>query len=140
MRGSDITEAELKKRLTPKQYQVLREKATEPPFSGEFVNSSEDGVYSCAACGTALFSSESKYESTMPGLLGWPSFAEVIDGGRIELKNDDSLGSHRIEVVCKTCGSHLGHLFEQDPDSPTGKHYCINSIALNFDKTKKEAA
>jgi peptide-methionine (R)-S-oxide reductase len=92
-------------------------------------------MYNCAACGQALFSSDTKYESTTPGLIGWPAFSEAADNGSVELRDDDSLGMHRTEVVCSNCGSHLGHLFADD-SSPNGQHYCINSICLDF-KAKK---
>ncbi|HCZ28727.1 TPA: peptide-methionine (R)-S-oxide reductase [Candidatus Saccharibacteria bacterium] len=117
--------------LSPEQYRVLRKKGTEMPGSGKYVDFYEDGMYHCAACGQALFASNSKYESTMPGLIGWPAFSEAADKGAVELKSDDSLGMHRTEVVCKNCGSHLGHLFADD-SSPNGQHYCINSVCLDF--------
>jgi peptide-methionine (R)-S-oxide reductase len=123
-----------KKELTPEQYKVLRKKGTEAPFTGEYLNHDADGVYMCAACGSPLFKSEAKYDSKTPGLIGWPSFSEVVSSGAVELKDDDSLlGSHRTEVVCKKCGGHLGHVFDAD-DSPNGTHYCINSAALCFNK------
>ena len=125
-----------KKRLTPEQYKVLREKGTEAPYSGEFVSHDENGMYTCAACGAELFSSSSKHESTTPGLAGWPSFAEAAKAGAVELKEDNSLGMQRTEVVCASCGGHLGHLFDGVEDTPTGKHYCINSCALDFKSSK----
>jgi methionine-R-sulfoxide reductase len=129
----DVSEEEWKKRLTPEQYRVLREKGTEAPFTGKLLHTNEKGEYRCAACGELLFMSDAKFDSTQPGLAGWPSFAEVAGSDKVELKDDYDLGMHRIEVICKNCGSHLGHLFD-DPDSPTGKHYCINSCALDFQK------
>jgi peptide-methionine (R)-S-oxide reductase len=123
---------ELKKKLTPEQYHVLREKGTETPGSGKLLYNEEKGTYLCPVCGSTLFMSTTKYESTMPGLKGWPSFSDAVEGA-VELKDDDSMGMHRTEVICKTCGSHLGHLFE-DPSSPNGKHFCINSAALDFKK------
>lgn len=120
-----------KSKLTKEQYKVLREKGTEPPFSGEFLDHKQEGVYNCVACGNELFKSDTKYESTVPGLMGWPSFAEVIDSGSVELKDDNSMGMQRTEVVCSKCGGHLGHLFD-DETSPNGKHYCINSVCLGF--------
>lgn len=120
-----------KDKLTPEQYQVLREKGTEPPFSGKFLHNEESGTYVCAACGSELFSSKTKYDSTTPGLVGWPSFYEVIEAGAVKLEQDDSLGMTRTEAVCANCGSHLGHLFD-DSSAPNGKHYCINSVSLNF--------
>lgn len=128
-----FSDEDFKQKLTPEQYAVLREKGTEAPFSGEFVNKKADGTYSCAACDSLLFSSEAQYESTIPGLMGWPSFAKAIKKDVIELRSDTSQGMQRTEVICKTCGSHLGHLFD-DPTSPNGKHYCINSVALKFNK------
>ncbi|MDB5163813.1 MAG: Peptide methionine sulfoxide reductase MsrB [Candidatus Saccharibacteria bacterium] len=130
-----MDEAAFKKKLTPEQYHVLRERGTETPFSGEFVSNDDKGIYKCAACDAELFSSDTKQESTTPGLMGWPSFGDVIKAGAVELRDDTSMGMHRTEVVCKNCGSHLGHLFD-DASMPTGKHYCINSLALAFDPSK----
>ncbi len=124
-------EEELKKKLTPQQYHILREASTETPFSGKYLNHDEKGLYTCAVCGAELFKSDSKYESHQPGLAGWPSFSEVAGSDVVELKDDDSHGMHRIEVICKNCGSHLGHVFD-DQESNSGKHYCINSACLNF--------
>lgn len=128
-----MTDDDWKARLTPEQYHVLREKGTEIPGTGKYLDHGENGEYTCAACGSVVFRSDSKYESTMPGLIGWPSFAEAADSGAVELSDDHSLGMQRVEVTCTTCGSHLGHLFD-DPTSPTAKHYCINSAALGFNK------
>lgn len=128
-----FTDDELRQKLTPEQYHVLREKGTEAPFSGTLLANKETGEYKCQVCGTVLFKSDAKYESNMPGLAGWPSFAEVASSAAVDLLDDNSLGMHRTEVVCKTCGSHLGHVFD-DTDSPSGKHYCINSCALDFKK------
>lgn len=125
------TDEDWKKKLTPEQYHVLREKGTEAPFSGELLDNEKPGVYTCAACGAELFKSDSKYESTLPGLQGWPSFAEVAKTGTVDLVDDNSLGMHRTEAICTNCGGHLGHLFDDDA-SPTGRHYCINSVALDF--------
>ena len=125
-----------KKKLTPKQYDVLRNKATEPPFSGDLLHNNEDGTYTCGACGQEIFSSSKKYDSTEPGLIGWPSFSDVIDSGAIKLVDDYKLGMKRTEVLCNNCGGHLGHVFEAS-DSPTGTHYCINSVALQFSPAKK---
>ena len=111
----------------------MREKGTEAPFSGKFLAHDETGVYTCAGCGNQLFGSDTKYESTTPGLIGWPSFSDAISQDKITLTDDTSLGMHRIEVMCALCGGHLGHLFDDDT-SPNGKHYCINSAALDFKK------
>lgn len=121
-----------KKKLTAQQYAVLREKATEAPFSGALLHNDQDGVYSCAACGSGLFKSDTKFESTLPGLVGWPAFHDVVANDAVRLEPDESAGMSRLEVVCATCDSHLGHYFD-DPTSPNGKHYCVNSIALDFD-------
>jgi len=129
----DLTEEEWKERLTPEQYRVLREKGTEVPGTGELLYNEDAGMYVCAACGQPLFSSKTKYESTVPGLIGWPSFSEAVNNDAVELQDDNSAGMQRTEVVCKNCGSHLGHLFPDD-SSPNGKHFCINSVALDFKK------
>lgn len=128
----DAHEAALRRRLTPEQYRVLREKGTEFPGSGgELLYNTAKGMYVCPVCGNELFSSNAKYESTTPGLIGWPSFTEAASKGAVELRPDDSHGMRRTEVICKQCGSHLGHLFD-DPSSPNGQHYCINAAALTF--------
>ena len=131
--AQQLSDEELKKRLTPEQYHVLREKGTEAPGTGTYLNFNERGMYTCAACGAELFSSDTKQESTTPGLVGWPSFAEAASNQALELRDDTSRGMNRTEVVCKNCGSHLGHLFD-DLSMPTGKHFCINSCALDFKK------
>lgn len=124
-----MTEEEMKKKLTPEQYHVLREKGTEPAFTGKYYNNHETGMYHCGACGAPLFSSESKFDSGS----GWPSFWSAVDGGAVELREDMSNGMNRVEVVCSRCGSHLGHVFNDGP-KPTGRRYCINSCALDFKK------
>ena len=121
------TEAEWRERLSASQYEILREAGTEAPFSGEYVDHDGDGVYRCVGCKTVLFDAETKYESG----CGWPSFYDAPDD-RIETRLDTSHGMRRIEVLCATCGGHLGHVFEDGP-APTGERYCINSIALEFD-------
>lgn len=120
-----------RQKLTPEQYAVIRQKGTEPPFSGALLRNTQTGSYTCAACGNEVFRSEAKFESTLPGLEGWPSFSEVAASDAVQLKPDTSLGMQRTEVICKKCGGHLGHLFD-DATSPTNQHYCINSVALNF--------
>ena len=131
MAKMDLSDEEWKKKLTPEQYEVLRGKGTEAPFSGKLLENKENGEYTCAACGTVIFTSDSKYDSDTPGLIGWPSFSDVANSDAVELRDDNKWGMHRTEVVCKTCGGHLGHLFA-DESSPSGEHYCINSAALQF--------
>jgi methionine-R-sulfoxide reductase len=123
------TDEEWKSRLTPEQYNVLRQKATEAPFSGKLLHNRENGTYVCAACGAELFSSGAKFDSG----TGWPSFREPAAGGKIRTEDDYSHGMHRIEISCGNCGGHLGHVFDDGP-KPTGKRYCVNSLALGFRK------
>ena len=125
------SEKEWKKILAPEVYHVLREKGTEPPFTGELLKNKKDGSYVCAGCGNPLFSSDTKFDSGS----GWPSFWDVIAEGNVELKPDCSLGMKRVEVVCSRCGGHLGHVFDDGPQ-PTGKRFCINSLSLNFEEKK----
>lgn len=127
----NIPDDEWKQKLTPEQYRVLREKGTEIPGSGALLYNDKAGEYTCAACGQVVFKSDSKYESTTPGLIGWPSFAEAASEGAVNLVEDKSMFMKRIEAVCSNCGGHLGHLFD-DASSPNGKHFCINSAALDF--------
>jgi peptide-methionine (R)-S-oxide reductase len=122
------SDAEWRERLTPEQYQVLRRKGTEPPFTGKYVHSKDDGVYRCGACGAELFSSKDKFDSG----TGWPSFTEPTATANIRLEEDRSLFMRRTEVLCGTCGSHLGHVFDDGPQ-PTGQRYCINSCALDLE-------
>ena len=122
------TESEWRDSLTPEQYAVLRQHATERPFTGEYVNTKTPGVYLCAACGQPLFASATKFESG----TGWPSFWDVIEKGNVELHQDISYGMRRVEVLCSRCGSHLGHVFEDGPQDTTGLRYCINSAALKL--------
>lgn len=125
-----ISEDEWRKKLTPEQYAVLRQKATEAPFSGALLHNQQQGTYRCAACGQLLFTSETKFDSGS----GWPSFYDVANNGAVELKDDTSHGMRRTEVCCRDCGSHLGHLFPDAFDQPGGKRYCINSASLEFQK------
>ena len=122
------TEAEWKKILTPDQYYVLREKGTERPFTNKYDEHFEPGVYECAACGAVLFSSETKFNSG----CGWPAFYAAKAGDRVTLTPDNSFGMKRTEVTCTRCGSHLGHIFNDAPQTPTGQRYCINSVSLKF--------
>ncbi len=117
--------------LTDIQKRVLFGKTTEMPFSGSLLYNEADGTYSCANCKTPLFTSDTKYESRTPGLIGWPSFSDAIEGA-VAMDTDTSFGMLRAEVICANCGGHLGHYFD-DPSSPNGKHYCINSASLGFE-------
>jgi len=127
------SDAEWRQQLTPQQYAILRQKATERPFTGEYVHTKTAGTYQCAACGQPLFTSDTKFESG----TGWPSFWDVIEQGNVDLIEDTSHGMHRTEVVCSRCGSHLGHVFEDGPRETTGLRYCINSAALSLDPKKE---
>lgn len=131
----DKDEAYWRIKLSPEQYHVLREGGTEAPGSGKLLYNKEKGVYACPACGATLFKSDDKFESTTPGLIGWPGFTQAANNKALELRDDMRMGMHRTEVLCANCGSHLGHLFD-DPASPNGQHYCINSNALDFQKGK----
>jgi len=128
-----LSEEEWRKRLSPQQYKILREGETEAPFSGELLNVKGDGSFVCAACGAILFSSDHKFDSG----TGWPSFFDVASSDAVEFADDNSHGVHRIEARCSSCGSHLGHVFDDGPADKTGKRYCINSACLGFEpKTK----
>lgn len=119
---------EWKEKLTPEQYHVMREKGTEAPFTGKYVDTKEKGMYVCAGCGTELFSSDTKFESG----TGWPSFTDPANMANIELHHDDAYGMNRTEVTCKNCGAHLGHVFDDGPADKGGKRYCINSVCLDL--------
>lgn len=123
------TETEWRALLTPEQYHVLREKGTERAFTGAFYNNHEDGLYHCAACGAALFKSDTKFDSG----CGWPSFWAPATPSAVQYHEDTSYGMRRVEVTCATCGSHLGHVFPDGPRETTGDRYCINSVSLGFE-------
>ncbi len=137
MKPQSKNKVDWKKKLTPEQYRVLREKGTEPPFSGVLLDNKRKGMYACAGCGNKLFSSDQKFESG----TGWPSFWAPAAKNSIETQGDYSHGMHRAEVLCKKCGGHLGHMFDDGPE-PTGLRFCINSAALDFKdgkRSKKQA-
>lgn len=125
-----LSDSEWKKRLSEEQYRVLRQKHTEPPFSGKFDDFWNSGIYKCAGCGTVLFTSDTKYDAG----CGWPSFWSAIDDSKIKLVPDSSFGMSRTEVICGTCQGHLGHVFDDGPKLHGGKRFCINSAALDFNQ------
>jgi len=120
---------EWKEKLTPEEYEVLREHGTEAPFSGKYVDTKEEGLYRCKACGYVLFTSAQKFDSG----TGWPSFTDPAVAEHVGTRPDDSYGMHRTEVFCKKCNGHLGHVFDDGPKEMGGKRYCINSVCLAFD-------
>lgn len=125
------SESEWRHELSPEQYAVCRQSATERAFTGEYHDCKEKGIYRCSCCGTELFSSEAKYDSGS----GWPSFYAPIDQDNINTRKDESYGMQRVEVLCSACDAHLGHVFPDGPE-PSGLRFCINSVALDLDKGK----
>lgn len=126
--AKQFTDEELREKLTPQQYSILREKGTEAPFTGKLLHNKEAGTYVCPVCGNVLFNSDTKFDSGS----GWPSFYDVASTGAVKLVEDNSHGMRRVEAECAVCGSHLGHVFNDAPDQPTGQRFCINSANLAF--------
>lgn len=127
-----LTDKQWRERLTPEQYRILREKGTEAPFTGELLHNKDAGSYACVACGSELFDSKTKFDSGS----GWPSFFDVAGSDTVRLVDDTSHGMVRTEVQCASCGGHLGHLFDDAPQTPTGQRFCINSASLDFKPEK----
>jgi peptide-methionine (R)-S-oxide reductase len=128
-----MNDSDYKQRLTAVQYAVTREKATEPPFTGEYWDTKQGGVYLCVCCGATLFSSATKYDSG----TGWPSFWAPMEGASLRTESDDTLGMVRTEVMCGECDAHLGHVFPDGPP-PTGLRYCLNSASLRLEEEKAD--
>lgn len=126
------SDEEWRRELTPQQFRILRQRGTEPPFTGQYWNEHADGIYRCAACGNPLFDASTKFESG----TGWPSFYQPVETGNVATEEDRSLSMRRTEVHCSRCGGHLGHLFDDGPQ-PTGLRYCINSASLKLDSETK---
>ena len=129
---TDKTEEQWRGQLTPEQFAVCRQKGTERPFTGEYWNCDDEGTYRCVCCGAELFTSNTKFDAG----CGWPSFWEAADPDRVAFTEDRSLGMVRTEVTCKSCGSHLGHVFDDGPE-PTGQRFCINSVSLKLERAEK---
>lgn len=123
------SESYWKEKLSPDEYRIMREKGTEPAFTGEYVDNHEKGVYKCKACGQQLFDSGTKFDSGS----GWPSFTQAVNRKHVDLIEDSGFGMSRTEVACTNCGSHLGHVFDDGPQDQGGQRYCINSACLDFD-------
>ena len=125
------SDAQWKAELSPEEYKVIREKGTERPFTGQYLNEKREGVYRCRACGTPLFSSETKFDSG----CGWPSFYQAMEGENVREQEDRSHGMRRTEILCAACDAHLGHVFPDGPN-PTGLRYCVNSVSIDLDPAK----
>lgn len=119
--------------LDPLLKKVAREKGTEAPYSGKYLKETAEGTYNCAICGNPLFPSTAKFETKIPGLQGWPSFDQALPGA-IKMEHDPSYGMNRTEILCSNCNAHLGHVFDDESETKTGKHYCVNSVCLDLQK------